>query len=272
MTMKTVILCGGKGTRLREHTESIPKPLVEIGGRPILWHLMKLYLAQGFGDFVLALGYKGDRIKQFFLAELDQKAGDFRLVQSNGTPAIEPLRSASEPWDIVFAETGLETDTGGRLHRVRSYVGDGTFGLTYADGLADIDLGSLTAFHRSHGRLATVTAVRPQSTLGLLDLAEGNMVRGFREKPRLDHLINGGFFLLEPGVFDYTTPSCNFERDVLPRLAADGQLVAFPHEGYWACMDTYKDNVTLNELWQQQRAPWKLWSDNGARGADGGDR
>lgn len=267
--MKTVILCGGKGTRLREHTESIPKPLVEIGGRPILWHLMKSYLAQGLHEFVLCLGYKGSSIKRFFLSELDHEAGDFRLVQSNGAPKVEPLRSAAEPWDITFAETGLETDTGGRLHRVRPYVGEGTFGFTYADGLADVDLQALVAFHRSHGRLATVTAVRPQSTLGLLDLGDGSTVRGFREKPQLDHLINGGFFLLEQGVFDYTTPNCNFEKDVMPRLAADGQLVAYQHDGFWACMDTYKDNVTLNELWQRRRAPWKVWDDEGT--GNGGD-
>jgi glucose-1-phosphate cytidylyltransferase len=211
---------------------------------------MKIYLAQDWQEFVLCLGYKGDSIKDYFLSQLDDKAGDFRLTSKpNGAPEIQGLRPASEPWDITFAETGLETDTGGRLHRVRQYVGDGTFGLTYADGLSNIDLAALLAFHKSHGKLATVTAVRPVSTLGILEMADGQQIAGFREKPKMDHLINGGFFL--------------FERDVLPRLAADGQLMGFNHDGFWACMDTYKDNITLNELWSSRQAPWKLWDDDG---------
>ena len=267
--MKTVILCGGQGTRLRERTESIPKPLVEIGARPILWHLMKIYMAQSFREFVLCLGYRGDSIKDYFLGLLDDKAGDFRLTTdgNGGIPRIEGLRTAAEAWDITFAETGLETDTGGRLHRVRPYVGGGTFFLTYADGLSDIDLAALLAFHKSHGRLATVTAVRPRSSLGLLDLNGDGQVVGFREKPLLDHVINGGYFVLEPGIFEYTTASCNFERDVLPRVAEDGQLMAYHHAGYWGCMDTYKDNVTLNELWKSKRAPWKIWDEGDHRPA-----
>ena len=257
--MKTVILCGGKGTRLREHTVSLPKPLVEVGSHPILWHLMKSYAAQGFGEFVLCLGYQGDAIKQYFVELMDHTAGDFRLTPGEGgKPRIDVLQAAADAWDIVFAETGPETETGGRLHRVRRYV-DGTFMLTYGDGLSDVDINALLAFHKAHGKLATVTAVRPRSTLGLLALDDGGHVTNFAEKPVMESLVNGGFFVFEPGIFEYTQPNCNLEKDVLPKVAAERQLVAYKHEGFWACMDTYKDQMTLTEIWNGGHAPWKRW-------------
>jgi len=257
--MKTVILCGGQGTRLREATESIPKPLVEVGPRPILWHLMKSYATHDLNSFVLCLGYKGRLIKDFFLTLMDDRSGDFRLRGNpDGPPTVEPLRSTREGWDIIFAETGLLTETGGRLHQVRDYVGGETFSLTYADGLADIDLPALIKFHKSHGKLATVTAVRKRIGMGVLAL-NGDSVSGFDEKPMLDGYINGGFFIFEPEIFDYTSPDCNLERDVLPRVVKDGQLVAYKHHGFWACMDTYKDNIALSELWSNGGAPWRNW-------------
>lgn len=257
--MKTVILCGGQGTRLREKTESMPKPLVEIGDHPVLWHLMKIYGHYDFRSFVLCLGYKGRNIKEYFLEMMDDKSGDFRLnAQGVDTPVIENLKSTMEPWDITFAETGLKTDTGGRVHKVRDYVSDGTFSLTYADGVADIDLKKLYAFHKSHGKLATVTAVRRNSTLGIMDL-DGDRVNKFAEKPMMDFYINGGFFILEPEIFNYTDDNCNFETDVIPRVVADNQLMAYKHDGFWACMDTYKDNITLTEMWNKDKAPWRCW-------------
>src|SRR5688572_1062071 len=198
--MKTVILCGGKGTRLREHTVSLPKPLVEVGSHPILWHLMKSYASQGYGEFVLCLGYQGDAIKDYFIELMDHTAGDFRLRPGDaGKPRIDVLEPAADAWDIVFAETGPETETGGRLHKVRRYV-DGTFMLTYGDGLSDVDINALLAFHKAHGKLATVTAVRPRSTLGLLALDDGGHVTNFAEKPVMESLVNGGFFVFEPGI------------------------------------------------------------------------
>jgi glucose-1-phosphate cytidylyltransferase len=258
--MKTVILCGGKGTRLREHTVSLPKPLVEVGSHPILWHLMKSYSAQGFGEFVLCLGYQGDAIKNYFLDLMDGKSGDFRLRPGEGgRPQVDVLKPMADAWDIIFAETGPDTETGGRLHRVRPYVDGGTFMLTYGDGLSDVDLHALLAFHRAHGKLATVTAVRPRSTLGLLQLDDEGCVTSFAEKPVMHSLVNGGFFVFEPGVFDYTQASCILEKDVLPRVAAARQLVAYEHSGFWACMDTYKDQLTLTEIWNQGKAPWRRW-------------
>ena len=261
--MKTVILCGGQGTRLREKTESIPKPLVEIGPYPVMWHLMKSYAAQGLDEFVLCLGYKGELIKEYFLRMMDDRAGDFRLVANGvGQPVMESLRSRREPWDIIFAETGLKTDTGGRAHRIQEYVGNETFSLTYADGVADIDIKALVDFHKSHGKIATVTAVKRQITLGVMHVDDDDSVTAFAEKPMLDYYINGGFFMFEPELFDYTSPDCNLETDVLPRLVEDGQLRAFKHDGFWACMDTYKDNITLTELWNSGNAPWKVENTN----------
>jgi len=229
-----VILCGGRGTRLQEHTTEIPKPLVEIGGRPILWHVLNIYLEQGFQRAILCSGYKGELIAEF---------------------------AGGEEWpagvSVEAVDTGLETPTGGRVHAIRHLVQDDeAFAVTYADGLADIDLSELERHHRGHGDLATVTVVRPELQFGVALLDRDDRVEGFREKPRADHWINGGFFCFEPGVFDYLTDSSVLEREPLEGLATDGHLRAYRHTGFWECMDTYKDAVALNDLWASGNPPW----------------
>lgn len=230
-----VILCGGRGTRLRERTESVPKALVEIGGRPILWHVIQIYAAQGFERFLLATGYMGEAVVEF---------------------------AASERWPegvrVECVDTGLDTPTGGRVAALAERLGEERFCVTYADGVADIDLGALLDFHRDQGALATVTVVRPNLQWGVAELA-GDSVAGFVEKPRSERWINGGFFCFEPGVFDYLDADSVLEREPLERLAADGELSAFRHEGFWDCMDTYKDAVVLNDLWAGGRAAWRIW-------------
>jgi glucose-1-phosphate cytidylyltransferase len=228
-----VILCGGRGTRLREQTETVPKALVEIGGRPILWHVIGIYAAQGFERFLLATGYLGKAVEEFVAAE----------TWPDGV-------------EIECVDTGLDTPTGGRVARLAERVDEGTFCVTYADGVADIDLGALLAFHAEHGGLATMTAVRPHLQWGVAELGEGGRVDGFAEKPRSEHWINGGFLCFEPGVFDYLDEQSVLEREPLTRLAAEGQLFAHRHEGFWDCMDTYKDAVVLNDLWAAGEAPW----------------
>jgi glucose-1-phosphate cytidylyltransferase len=231
-----VILCGGRGTRLQEKTVDIPKPLVEIGGRPILWHVMQLYIVQGARRFILCGGYKCDMISAFASAE-----------------------DWPEGVEVDVVDTGLDTQTGGRIYRVRDRVGDGTFMATYSDGVADIDLQALLGHHTAHDDAATVTVVRPELQFGIAVIGEGDKVAGFREKPRAEHWINGGFFVFEPGVFDYLTDNSVLEREPLEGLAEDEQLHAFRHTGFWECMDTYKDAVQLNDLWASGDAPWKLW-------------
>jgi glucose-1-phosphate cytidylyltransferase len=235
-----VILCGGRGTRLQEHAADLPKPLVEIGGRPILWHVMQLYLTQGARRFVLAAGHRGEMIAAFTQAE----------AAAGGWPADARV-------DVV--DTGADTATGGRIRRVRDRLGDGTFMATYADGVADVDLAGLLARHREHAAAATVTLVRPQLPFGVAVLDGADVVTGFREKPRSEHWINGGFFCFEPAVFDVLTDDDPLEGRPLERLAAGGALRGFRHTGFWACMDTYKDAVRLNDLWAAGSAPWKLW-------------
>jgi glucose-1-phosphate cytidylyltransferase len=231
-----VILCGGRGTRLREHTETIPKPLVEIGGRPILWHVIRIYASQGFEHFVLCLGHRGDLVEQF--------------VRRDGLP---------EGLEIECIDTGEETPTGGRISRVADRLAGESFCVTYADGVADLDLERLLAFHDGHGALATMTVVQPELQFGVAELNGDGQVRGFTEKPRFDGWINGGFFCFERGALGYIAEHHMLEREPLERLAAEGQLRAFRHEGFWDCMDTYKDAVLLNDLWGEGRAPWKLW-------------
>ncbi len=237
-----VILCGGRGTRLRERTETVPKALVEIGGMPILWHVIGIYAAQGFERFLLATGYLGESVEEFAAAE-------------------------AWPSDVTVecVETGVDTPTGGRLARLQDRLAGQTFCATYADGVADIDLDALLDFHRRHGGLATMTAVRPHLQWGVAELGEGGRVDGFAEKPRSEHWINGGFFCFEPGAFDYLQGQSVLEREPLTRLAVDGQLFAHRHEGFWDCMDTYKDAVVLNDLWAAGEAPWKAMAEAGAR-------
>jgi glucose-1-phosphate cytidylyltransferase len=256
--MKTVILAGGRGTRLSEETGVLPKPMVEIGGRPILWHIMSLYASQGFNEFLVALGYRGDYIKRYFL-EYHRLRRDFSIKLDTGE--IEVHDGVCEDWQVHLVDTGLDTMTGGRLRRLRDWIGDETFMLTYGDGVSDVDLRALVAAHRAHGRLATVTAVRPPARFGGLEF-EGERVSRFSEKPQIgDGWINGGFFVLEPGVLDYIDgDDSSFERDSLERLANDNQLFAHLHDSYWQCMDTLRDVQVLNGLWESGDAPWKLWT------------
>jgi glucose-1-phosphate cytidylyltransferase len=232
-----VILCGGRGTRLQAHAESIPKPLVEIGGRPIVWHVIRIHAAQGLARFWLLTGYKGEQVEAF--------VGGCRW------PAGVEVRCL---------DTGLDTPTGGRVRRAAPALGGRAFCLTYADGVADVDLGALFAHHGEHEGLATMTVVRPELPFGIAEIDGDGRVRGFREKPRAEHWVNGGFFCLEPGALEYIGEDAVLERTPLQRLAADGQLSAYRHEGFWDCMDTYKDAVLLNDLWERGAAPWKVWT------------
>jgi len=260
-TLPVVILCGGQGTRLKEETEFRPKPMVEVGGRPLLWHIMKLHAHQGLRNFVLALGFKGEVIRDFFLNYREQTSD---LTVSFGRNGDSDELRFHEPhdiegWQVTLANTGEVTPTGGRIHRLRKYVGDGPFLMTYGDGVADLDIDALLAHHRAHGKLATVTGLKPLSRFGVLeDDGEGSVVR-FREKPRLDSYISGGFFVLEPAVFDYLDDSCVFEEEPLQRLANDGQLAVFNHDGFWKSIDTYREYLEINRMWDEGDRPWAIW-------------
>ncbi|MBC8017209.1 MAG: glucose-1-phosphate cytidylyltransferase [Verrucomicrobia bacterium] len=257
--MKVVILAGGFGTRISEESHLKPKPMIEIGGRPILWHIMKHYSHYGFNDFVICLGYKGYCIKEYFAhyflhesdITFDFRDGNQRTVHNH----------TAEPWRVTLVDTGADTMTGGRVKRVTPYVGNETFMLTYGDGVADVNIQELVAFHHQNGRQATVTSVQPPGRFGVLDLSENNQVLGFQEKPKGDgSLINGGFFVLEPGVLERIDGDATvFEKEPLESLAQDSQLVAYKHDGFWQPMDTLRDKMFLEELWASGRAPWKQW-------------
>ncbi len=252
--MQVVILAGGLGTRLAEETRLRPKPMVEIGGRPILWHIMNLYASQGFNEFVVALGYKGEVVKDYFL-NFYALSGDVTVNLATGR--TEMHGAARPPWEVHLVETGLDTQTGGRVGRLRSRLQRETVMLTYGDSLANVDLHAALAFHRAHGKLATVTAVRPPARFGVFAF-DGDRVTRFAEKPQLgEGWINGGFFILEPGVLDYVKgDETIWEHDPLERLAVNGQLFAYRHEGFWQTMDTLRDRMALEELWDSGRAPW----------------
>jgi len=261
--MKVAILAGGLGSRISEETEIKPKPMVEIGGRPILWHIMKHYGRYGYEDFVIALGYKGEYIKRYMVeyaslhGDVTVSMRDGRIVHRNGygTGGSQP-----EDWTVAMIDTGQDTATGGRIKRLENAIGRERFMLTWGDGVSNIDLEKLLAFHEAHGKLATLTAVRPPARFGHLDLS-GNQITEFSEKPQLgEGWINGAFFVLEPEVFDYIDGDATaFEREPLERLAADGQLMAYQHDDFWQCMDTIRDKKLLEELWQNG-APWRTWS------------
>jgi glucose-1-phosphate cytidylyltransferase len=256
--MKVAILAGGVGTRLAEETEVRPKPMVEIGGRPILWHIMMSYSACGFDDFVIALGYKGDHIKRYFV---DYCSLNSNLTVWPGTGEITTHAATDLPeWTVELVDTGVDTLTGGRIKRLAPFLGDDTFMLTWGDGVSDIDLRALLDFHRSHGKLATVTAVRPPARFGHM-VFDGDLVAEFSEKPQTaEGWINGAFFVLEPGVLDYIDgDDIQFEREPMERLAADKQLVAFRHDSFWQCMDTLRDKRLLEDLWKSGAPPWKCW-------------
>jgi glucose-1-phosphate cytidylyltransferase len=254
--MRTVILAGGFGTRLAEETEARPKPMVEIGGRPILWHILKHYAAHGHKEFVLALGYKSEVVKRFFV-EYSGLMGGLSVEVARGT--VTRHDEADDDWTLHLIDTGLATNTGGRVRRLGGWLRDGTFLLTYGDGLSDVDLNALLRFHRRAGRLATVTAVRPPARFGGLTF-DGDLVAEFTEKPQAgEGWINGGYFVFEPAVLDYLDgDDASLEIDALPRRAADGQLAAYRHDRFWQCMDTLRDKRFLEELWQQGRAPWAV--------------
>ncbi len=254
-----VILCGGKGTRLREETEYKPKPMVEIGGRPILWHIMKIYAHYGFRRFILCLGYRGSVIKEYFL-NYEAMSSDFTVkLGSQYNLAIENGHTEQD-FNVTLAETGLETMTGGRIKRIAKYIDSDTFMVTYGDGLANVDIGQLVDYHQSHGKLATLLAVQPPSRFGILDLSPDGEVRRFSEKVKNDW-INGGFFVFNRGVFDYidNDPGCVLEQTPLQNLAASGQLRAYQHDGFWIGMDTFREFEMLNGLWDNNRAPWAVW-------------
>lgn len=256
--MKSVILAGGLGTRLREETEYRPKPMVEIGGRPILWHIMKNLSGQALNDFVICLGYKGDQIKDYFL-NYSTRINDVTLELSADTPIIRHGNSNEEHWRITLANTGLDTMTGGRVYKIRDYVKGERFLCTYGDGLADVDIRKLLEFHLKHKKIATVTAVRPTSRFGAIQIDSEFKVTRFMEKPRAEKWVNGGFFLFEPKIFEYLNDNSILEQGPLNELANDGELMAFQHAGFWQPMDTYRESQELNEMWFSLKAPWKNW-------------
>lgn len=257
--MKVLILAGGYGTRLSEETELRPKPMVEIGGKPILWHIMKIYSHYGFNDFVILLGFKGYYIKEYF-ANYFLHQSDVCIDIKSGK--MEILNNTSEPWKVTLLDTGLNTMTGGRIKRAEKIVGNNPFMLTYGDGVADIDINQLIDFHKSHGKLITMTSSQPEGRFGALKIEHDNKVSSFLEKPKGDGgWINAGFFVCEPGVFSYITEgdATIFEQSPLQNLAKDGELFTYKHEGFWKPMDTLRDKQELQKLWDSGKAPWKVW-------------
>jgi len=256
--MKVVILAGGFGTRISEESHLRPKPMIEIGDRPMLWHIMKIYSHYGFNDFIICLGYKGDVIKRFF--------ADFHLYESDVTfnyrrKKINILQEPKEPWKVTLVDTGKETMTGGRIKRIQKYVGNQPFLLTYGDGVINANLLELVDYHRKHGKIATLTAVQPSGRFGALTVGADHVVQRFNEKPKGDGgWVNGGFFVFEPRIFDYLEgDSCVLEKEPLEKLAVQGQLQAMKHHGFWYAMDTLRDKNYLEELWRSGNAPWKVW-------------
>jgi glucose-1-phosphate cytidylyltransferase len=259
--MKVLILAGGFGSRLGEETSLKPKPMIEIGGKPILWHIMKIYSHHGYNDFIILLGYKGYVIKEYF-ANYFLHHNDFTISLADNK--IEAINNHVEPWKVTLVDTGYNTLTGGRVKRVQHLVGNNPFMLTYGDGVANIDIHKLVATHKKSNKAITMTAVQPEGRFGALDIDENNLINAFKEKPKGDGAwINGGFFVCEPEVFDYITlgDKTIFEREPLENLAKDKKLVAYKHYGFWRPMDTMRDKELLMALWDDNKAPWKIWSD-----------
>jgi glucose-1-phosphate cytidylyltransferase len=258
--MKVVILCGGLGTRLREETEFRPKPMVEVGGRPILWHIMKTYAHYGFREFVLCLGYRGNSIKEYFL-NYEAMNNDFSIRLGVESAVRYHGSHQEQEFTVTLADTGVDCMTGGRIHKIERYIDGSTFLLTYGDGLIDVNIGDVLKFHQSHGRIGTVTTVAPISRFGLIDLAENDRVGRFNEKPKTDGWINAGYFVLNREIFAYLGgDDCIFEGEPLERLARDGQLMAYRHDGFFYAMDTFREYQHLNQLWSSGAAPWKAWT------------
>ena len=260
--MKVVLLAGGFGTRISEESHLKPKPMIEIGEKPILWHIMKYYSQFGFHEFVICLGYKQYVVKEFF-ADYFLHTSDVTFDLANNR--MEVHNNYSEPWKVTLVDTGLNTMTGGRVKRIRPYGGEAPFMLTYGDGVADIDLSALAEFHKNHGKIATLTTVNVGQKFGVLDLDNSGQVKAFREKNDNDGaLINGGFMVFNPGIFDYLEDDATvLEKAPLENLAKDGQLMAYCHEGFWKCMDTQRDKNQLEAMWQSGKAPWKIWQETG---------
>lgn len=258
--MKVVILCGGMGTRLREETEYRPKPMVQVGGRPILWHIMKIYAHYGFKDFIICLGYKGDMIKEYFL-NYEAMNNDFTIPLGNYSNIQYHSNHQERDWCVTLADTGEETQTGARVKRIENYIEGDLFMLTYGDGVANINIGELVEYHKSHGKVGTMTGVHPSSRFGELVLKD-NKIEVFNEKPQVtEGLINGGFFVFNKAFFKYLQEddNCYLEKEPLENLAADGELMVYPHEGFWQCVDTYRELELLNDLWKSRNPPWKVW-------------
>lgn len=255
--MKVVILVGGFGTRISEESHLKPKPMVEIGERPILWHIMKYYSEYGYHDFIICLGYKQYVVKEFF-ADYFLHTSDVTFDLANNQMQVH--NNYAEPWKVTLVDTGLNTMTGGRIKRVREYIGEETFMLTYGDGVSNVDLDALVAFHKNHGKTATVTGVNIGQRFGVLEVEDG-AIHAFREKDDDDgRMVNGGFMVMEPGVFDYIEGDDTvFEKEPLQRMAKDRQLMAFSHDGFWRCMDTQRDKQQLEEMWLSGQAPWRIW-------------
>jgi glucose-1-phosphate cytidylyltransferase len=256
--MKVLILAGGFGTRLSEETDIRPKPMAEIGGKPILWHIMKMYSHYGFNDFIILLGYKGYYIKEYF-ANYFLHQSDITIDISTNKTTVH--NNTSEPWNVTLLDTGLHTMTGGRIKKAAGHIGNETFLLTYGDGVSNVDINKLLQFHKQHGKSVTMTSVQPEGRFGALVINEQNKVSSFMEKPKGDgSWINGGFFICEPGVINYIQDdSTVFEKEPLEKLAEEGELFSFKHEGFWKCMDTLRDKNQLNELWDTNNARWKIW-------------
>jgi glucose-1-phosphate cytidylyltransferase len=256
--VKAVLLAGGLGTRMREETEFRPKPMVEVGGRPVLWHIMKNLGHFGISDFIIATGYKSDVIKEYFL-NYEARNNDFTIdLGQRGSLVFHDAHDEAQ-WKVTVAYTGEDTPTGGRLHKVGRYLDGEPFLVTYGDGLADVDINALREHHRSQGTLATVSTVQPFSRFGVMDMAPDGKVTQFREKPRLEGWINIGFFIMEPGALNYINADSVLEEQPLADLARDGELSAYRHSGFWQPMDTYRENRMLNDLWSSGRAPWQVW-------------
>ena len=261
--MKVVLLAGGLGSRITEESQFRPKPMVELGGMPILWHIMKEYSYYGFNDFIICAGYKQHMIKEWFAAYFLRQS-DVRFDFTTGKNDMQIMEHSCEPWTVTIADTGLGTMTGGRIRRIRKYVGDEAFMMTYGDGVCDVDMNALLDFHRSHGKIATLTAVLTQQQKGVLDIAENNSVRAFREKQEADRSpINAGYMVLEPQIFDYLTgDDCVFEQEPLQRLAAEGELKSYKHKGFWQCMDNIREKEILEKMISSGKAPWMKWEND----------
>lgn len=261
--MKVALFVGGRGMRLLGEESAVPKALYQIGGRPIVWHIMRMFMAAEMDQFVLLLGHRGDMIADYFIHRAPYEGADVRVSGGRpGPPEVETIGRRQEQWHVTLCPTGADTEKGERLRKARAHLQDAPdFIATYGDGLSDMDLRALADFHRSHGKLATVTAVRVRSQWGHLDVAEDGLVNRLIEKPAMEQWVNGGFFVFKREVLDLLEPDDTLESNCLPRLAQMGQLMAYRHEGFWTAMDTYKDNLALNELWDSGRAPWKTWDD-----------